>query len=251
MVPVRLQKILSAAGVASRRSAETMIVEGRVSVNGTTVTELGTRADPDRDDIRVDNRRISRPRRHYIALHKPRGYVTTRSDPEHRPTVIDLLGMQEYIYPIGRLDYDSEGLLLLTNDGEFAERLMHPRYGVEREYEARVRGVPAPDTLMRLAHGVRIEGGRTAPAQLRLVETGRGARGDQALVAIVLHEGRTRQVRKMLEAVGHPVVRLRRVRVGPIRLGALKPGEFRELSRAEVRQLEEIAARHAGRERRA
>jgi pseudouridine synthase len=240
---IRLQKILSAAGVASRRAAEAIIVAGRVSVNGQTITELGTRADPGADDIRVDGRRVLRPRRRYIALHKPRGYVTTRSDPEHRPTVIDLVGTREYVYPIGRLDYDSEGLLLLTNDGEFAERLMHPRYGVEREYEARVRGVPEPAVLRRLAQGVRIEGRRTSPAGVRLVETGRGARGDQSIVAVVLHEGRTRQVRKMLEAVGHPVVRLRRVRVGPIRLGALKPGEFRDLTREEVRLLEKDQGR--------
>lgn len=247
---VRLQKILSAAGVASRRAAEKLIVEGRVSVNGETITELGTRADPDGDDIRVDGRRIGRPKRRYIALHKPRGYVTTRADPQHRPTVLDLLRTHEYIYPIGRLDYDSEGLLLLTNDGAFAEVLMHPRYGVDREYEARVRSVPQPAALRRLAHGVVVDGRRTAPAEVRLLETGRGARGDQAILSIVLHEGRTRQVRKMCEAVGHPVVRLRRVRVGPIRLGALKPGEFRELTRAEVEQLERVAAKHAGRSRR-
>jgi pseudouridine synthase len=238
---IRLQKILSAAGVASRRAAEKLIVEGRVSVNGETITQLGTRADPDADDIRVDGRRIGRPKRRYIALHKPRGYVTTRSDPEHRKTVLDLLGLQEYLYPVGRLDYDSEGLLLLTNDGELAARLMHPRYGVEREYEARVRGVPEPAALRRLAQGVRIEGRRTAPADVRLVEAGRGARGDQSIISVVLHEGRTRQVRKMCEAAGHPVVRLRRVRVGPIRLGALRPGEFRNLTREEVRQLEKAA----------
>jgi pseudouridine synthase len=238
---IRLQKILSAAGVASRRAAERLIVEGRVSVNGETITQLGTRADPDADDIRVDGRRIGRPKRRYIVLHKPRGYVTTRSDPEHRKTVLDLLGLQEYLYPVGRLDYDSEGLLLLTNDGELAARLMHPRYGVEREYEARVRGVPEPAALRRMAQGVRIEGRRTAPADVRLVEAGRGARGDQSIISVVLHEGRTRQVRKMCEAVGHPVVRLRRVRVGPIRLGALGPGEFRNLTREEVRQLEKAA----------
>lgn len=239
----RLQKILSAAGVASRRAAETMIVEGRVSVNGSTVTQLGTRADPDADDIRVDGRRIAKPRRRYIALHKPRGFVTTRSDPQHRPTVLDLVRVNEYLYPVGRLDYDSEGLLLLTNDGELAEHLTHPRYGVEREYEARVRGVPEPASLKRLARGIPLEGRRTGPADVRLLETGRGARGDQAMISVVLHEGRTRQVRKMCEAIGHPVVRLRRVRVGPIRLGTLKPGEFRDLTRAEVRQLEEAAAR--------
>ncbi len=251
MPPVRLQKILSAAGVASRRAAEKLIVEGRVSVNGATITELGSRADPDHDEVRVDGRRIGRPQRRYIALHKPRGYVTTRSDPEHRKTVLDLLPVKAYVYPVGRLDYDSEGLLLLTNDGEFAEHLMHPRFGVEREYEARVRGVPGPDALRRLAQGVRIEGRRTSPADVRLAETGRGARGDQAILSIVLHEGRTRQVRKMCEAIGHPVVRLRRVRIGPIRLGALKPGEPRELTAREIEQLEHPAATRAERPRRA
>jgi pseudouridine synthase len=164
--------------------------------------------------------------------------------------VLDLLGLKDYVYPIGRLDYDSEGLLLLTNDGGFAERLMHPRYGVEREYEARVRGVPDAPAIRRLSRGVHIEGGRTAPADVRLVETGRGARGDQSVIAIVLREGRTRQVRNMCAAIGHPVVRLRRVRIGPIWLGQLKAGEFRELTRMEVRQLEGIAARHAERDRR-
>jgi pseudouridine synthase len=237
----RLQKILSAAGVASRRAAEKLIVEGRVSVNGTTVTELGTRADATADDIRVDGRRIAKPRRRYIALHKPRGYVSTRADPEHRATVLDLVGADDYLYPVGRLDYDSEGLLLLTNDGELAERLMHPRYGVEREYEARVRGVPDPNDIRRLEHGVLVEGKRTAPAEVQLVETGRGAHGDQALISVVLHEGRTRQVRNMCDAIGHPVVRLRRVRVGPILLEGLKPGEFRELSVAEVSALQRAA----------
>jgi 23S rRNA pseudouridine2605 synthase len=234
---IRLQKILSAAGVASRRAAETFIVEGRVSVNGEPVTELGTRADPDTDDIRVDGRRLSKPRRRYVALHKPRGYVTTRSDPEHRPTVMDLVGTTEYLYPVGRLDFDSEGLLLLTNDGGLAERLMHPRYGMEREYETRVRGVPDAAAIGRLSHGVRIEDRRTAPAKVRVAETGRGARGDQSVLSVVLHEGRTRQVRKMCEAIGHPVVRLRRVRIGPVRLGTLKAGEYRELTRDEVRCL--------------
>src|SRR5512142_2051975 len=194
---VRLQKILSGAGVASRRAAEKLIVEGRVSVNGATVTELGSRADPQADDIRVDGRRIAKPRRRYIALYKPRGYVSTRSDPEHRPTVIELVGADEYLYPVGRLDFDSEGLLLLTNDGELAERLTHPRYGVEREYEARVRGVPEPNDIRRLEQGVMVEGRRTAHATVHLVETGRGAHGDQSLISVVLHEGRTRQVRNM------------------------------------------------------
>src|SRR5438128_4513637 len=168
----RLQKILSQAGIASRRASEQLMLDGRVTVNGTTVRELGTKADAARDDIRVDGRRVKVPERHrYLLLNKPRGYVTTRSDPQRRPTVIDLLkGVKEYVYPVGRLDYDSEGLLLLTNDGDLAARLMHPSHEIEKVYEARVRGVPAPEDLERLAKGVVIDGRRTAPAQIRLAD---------------------------------------------------------------------------------
>jgi 23S rRNA pseudouridine2605 synthase len=242
----RLQKILSAAGVASRRTAETLITQGRVSVNGATVTALGTKADPASDDIRVDGRRIKPPRRtHYILLNKPRGYITSRSDPQHRPTVIDLLargGIRDYIYPVGRLDYDSEGLLLLTSDGDLAARLTHPRHGVAREYEVRVRGVPERRLLDRLARGVVVDARQTAPADVRLQKTFEGAGGPQAVLSLVIREGRNRQVRKMCDAIGHPVVRLRRVRIGPIADDRLKPGEFRELSAKEVAALRKVAA---------
>jgi len=239
----RLQKILSAAGIASRRAAETLILDGRVSVNGVTVLELGTRAEPARDDIRVDGQRVRVASRHrYILLNKPRGYMTTRKDPEQRPTVLDLLPeVHEYIYPVGRLDYDSEGLLLLTNDGDLAARLLHPSHEVEREYYARVRGVPDEGALERLRRGVTLEGRRTAPAVVRLVDTGLGAREDQSLVSIALHEGRTRQVRDMCEAIGHPVVRLKRVRFGPIADRALKVGEHRDLTPREVSMLKHAA----------
>lgn len=242
----RLQKILSAAGVASRRTAETLITQGRVSVNGATVTELGTKADPAADDIRVDGRRLKAPRRtHYILLNKPRGYITSRSDPQHRPTVIDLLakgGVRDYIYPVGRLDYDSEGLLLLTSDGDLAARLTHPRHGVPREYEVRVRGVPERRLLDRLARGVVIDARKSAPADVRLRKTFEAAGGPQAVLSLVIREGRNRQVRKMCDAIGHPVVRLRRVRIGPIADDRLKPGEFRELSAREVTALRKAAA---------
>jgi 23S rRNA pseudouridine2605 synthase len=235
----RLQKILSAAGVASRRASEDLIREGRVSVNGTTVMELGTKADPERDDIRVDGRRIHPERRRlYLLLNKPRGYVTTRHDPQQRPTVLDLLkGVNEYVYPVGRLDYDSEGLLLLTNDGELAARLMHPRHEVERVYEVRVRGTPDAHVLDRLARGVVVEGRRTAPARVRLT----AGRESQAIVEIAIHEGRHRQVRHMFDAVGHPVVRLRRIRIGPIADEKLRPGEFRELTPPELARLKRTA----------
>ena len=239
----RLQKILSAAGIASRRLSEELIRQGRVSVNGRTVTELGTRADSAADDIRVDGRRIQphqRPR--YLLLNKPRGYVTTRHDPEQRPTVLDLLkGVREYVYPVGRLDYDSEGLLLLTNDGALAARLTHPRHEVERVYEARVRGVVDRHAGQRLERGVIIDGRRTAPARIIRMTHAEAPGGPQTIVEIALHEGRQRQVRRMFEAVGHPVVRLRRVRIGPIEDAALKVGRWRDLSPAEIARLKAAA----------
>ena len=235
----RLQKILSGAGVASRRASESLILEGRVSINGAVVHTLGTKADPETDDIRVDGRRIAHaPVRRYILLNKPRGYVTTRRDPQQRPTVMDLIkGVREYLYPVGRLDYDSEGLLLLTNDGDLATRLMHPRHEVERVYQARLRGRPDRHALERLASGVTLDGRRTAPARVRLLDRPDGAASDQATVEIALHEGRHRQVRRMFEAVGHPVVRLRRVRIGPIVDPDMPPGHWRELTEREVRRL--------------
>jgi 23S rRNA pseudouridine2605 synthase len=243
MSSIRLQKILSAAGVASRRTAETLIAQGRVSVNGATVTALGTKADPT-DDIRVDGRRIKAARTNrYILLYKPRGYITSRSDPQRRPTVIDLLqqgGVREYIYPVGRLDYDSEGLLLLTTDGDLAARLTHPRHGVPREYEVRVRGVPDRHELSRLTRGVVVDSRRTAPAEVRVKRTVPGPAGDQAILSLVIREGRNRQVRKMCEAIGHPVVRLRRVRIGPIADDRLEPGMFRELSAREIAALKKM-----------
>ena len=168
-------------------------------------------------------------RKRYLLLNKPRGFVSTRSDPERRPTVIDLLkGVREYVYPVGRLDYDSEGLLLLTNDGDLAARLTHPRHGVERVYEARVRGEPDARSIQRLARGIVIEGRRTAPARARMVH---------GVIELTLREGRKRQVRLMCEAIGHPVLRLTRVRFGPIADDRLKPGQFRELTPAEVARL--------------
>jgi pseudouridine synthase len=240
-MPIRLQKILSAAGVASRRTAETLITQGRVSVNGRTVTELGTKAEPGVDEIKVDGRRLPRPKHvHYILLNKPRGYITSRSDPQHRPTVIDLLargGVRDYIYPVGRLDYDSEGLLLLTSDGDLAARLTHPRHGVAREYEVRVRGVPDRHALDRLARGISIDGRRTATAEVRLGRIYESESGPQGILSLVIHEGRNRQVRKMCDAIGHPVVQLKRVRIGPIADDRLKPGHFRSLTPGEVAAL--------------
>lgn len=240
----RLQKIISSAGIASRRHAETLITQGRVSINGRTVTALGTKADPAGDDIRVDGRRVRQPaRRRYILLNKPRGYITSRSDPQRRPTVMDLLhagGVRDAVYPVGRLDYDSEGLLLLTSDGDFAARLTHPRHEVEREYEVQVRGVPDARQVRRLERGVVIDGRKTAPAQVTLRKVLEKTGGAQALLSLTLHEGRNRQVRKMCDTIGHPVVRLRRVRIGPIRDTRLKPGEFRDLTPGEIAALKGV-----------
>jgi pseudouridine synthase len=237
--PERLQKLLSMAGVASRRLSEDLIRQGRVTVNGAVVTELGSKADLERDDVRVDGRRVRPQRRmRYILLNKPRGYVTTRRDPQGRPTVMDLLkSVREYVYPVGRLDYDSEGLLLLTNDGDLAARLTHPRHEVERVYEARVRGVPDSHALDRLAQGVVIDDRRTAPARVELLES----RDGQAIVHIALHEGRQRQVRHMFDAVGHPVIRLRRVRIGPIADENLTTGYWRELTPGEIARVRRAA----------
>jgi pseudouridine synthase len=239
----RLQKILSAAGVASRRLSEELILQGRVSVNGETVRELGTRADPDHDEIKVDGRRVkTAQKKRYVLLNKPRGYITSRSDPQGRPTVMDLLkAVKEYVYPVGRLDYDSEGLLLLTNDGDLAARLTHPRHEVDKVYEARVRGVPDAHTLDRLARGVTIEGRRTSPAKLRASEPIVKESGEQTIVEITIHEGRQRQVREMFDSVGHPVVRLKRVRIGPLEDPFIPPGHWRDLTPQEVVRLQRTA----------
>jgi pseudouridine synthase len=292
----RLQKILSQAGVASRRGSEQLMLDGRVTLNGATIRKLGTKADPSHDDIRVDGRRIRLPERHrYLLLNKPRGYVTTRSDPQQRPTVIDLLqGVRasrqarpaaglgrpdpstspgshraasrgepvegrgllslpkgEYVYPVGRLDFDSEGLLLLTNDGDLAARLTHPSHGVPRVYEARVLGVPDGRDLERLAGGVVIDGRRTRAADVRLSRRSSwragGADADRAVLVITIREGRNRQVRRMCEAIGHPVDHLKRVSIGPIRDPRLKVGQWRELTEDEVRRLRAAAGLDARR----
>lgn len=208
------------------------MLEGRVTVNGHTIRELGTKADPAQDDIRVDGRRIKLPDRNiYILLNKPKGYMTTRSDPQKRPTVIDLVNVRDYIYPVGRLDFDSEGLLILTNDGDLAAGLTHPRHGVARVYEARVAGVPDEHDVQRLRRGMMIDGERTGPADVQLVER----RGPMLIIGI--REGRNRQVRKMCESIGHPVDHLRRVSIGPIRDDRLKVGQWRELTDVEVKKL--------------
>jgi pseudouridine synthase len=246
MPSVRLQKILSGAGVASRRASEVLITEGRVTVNGTVVAELGAKADPHHDDIRVDGRRIEAVTRlRYLLLNKPRNVVSTRRDPQGRATVIDLLaGVRDYVYPVGRLDYDSEGLLLLTNDGELAALITHPRHAVLKRYRVEVAGVPGEAVLATLARGVVIDGERTGRAAVRLVTTfASRQRGEGAVLEIGIREGRNRQVRRMCEAVGHDVVRLERVAIGPITDRTLKPGQWRDLTPREVDALRQAGTK--------
>jgi 23S rRNA pseudouridine2605 synthase len=244
MEGIRLQKLLSMAGVASRRAAEQLILEGRVVVNGEVVMTLGTKADPSEDDIRVDGRRVRFDiRQRYIALHKPKGYVTTRKDPEGRKTVMELLrGLREYVYPVGRLDFETDGLLLMTSDGDLAAKLTHPSHEVERVYEALVVGAPTDDALEKLRRGVYLDDRRTAPAGVR--RGGTSGKGPKQLtkLTITLHEGRNRQVRRMCASIGHPVRRLTRVRMGPIGLGDLRPGQWRDLTPKEVEKLKAAAA---------
>jgi 23S rRNA pseudouridine2605 synthase len=239
----RLQKILSQAGLASRRAAETLIAEGRVTVNGTTVREMGTKADAAVDDIRVDGRRVKAAEgKRYILLNKPAGVVSTRSDPQRRPTVIDLLaGVREYVYPVGRLDFDTDGLLLLTNDGDLAAMLTHPRHGVPRTYQARVVGVPDDDALRRLRDGIPLDGHRTLPAEASLAHVARDGR--HSTLVLTIREGRNRQVRRMCEAVGHPVGELTRTRIGPLSDSRLATGRWRDLTEAEITKLRALSDR--------
>jgi pseudouridine synthase len=232
-VEERLQKILARAGFASRRGAEQLMLAGRVTRNGEPVRELGTKADPERDDIRVDGVRVRAARGPvYLALNKPRGVVTTRSDPERRQTVMDLVPKLAGLFPVGRLDVTTEGLILLTTDGAFAERVAHPRHEVPRVYHAKVHGVPDQRALERLRHGVRIEGDLMAVDRARVVEA-----DNNAWLELTLHEGKQHEVKRLLEAVGHPVSKLRRVAIGPVTVRGLKPGEFRALAPAEVEGL--------------
>lgn len=236
---VRLQKILSTAGVASRRASEQMILEGRVTVNGETVRALGTKADPATDAIKVDGRRIKLDvKDRYLVLYKPKGYVTTRSDPEKRPTIMDLIGEGAYIYPVGRLDFDSEGLLLMMTDGDLAAKLTHPRHEVDKVYEVIVLGVPDPKAMEKLRKGVFIDGRRTSAADVHAGTTVKGHK-PTTLLTITLREGRNRQIRKMCRAVGLPVRDLRRIAMGPIGLGRLKPGQWRDLTPDEVGRLKD------------
>ena len=232
----RLQKILARAGLASRREAEKWIREGRVTVNGSAVKTLGTQADADRDKIKVDGKLIPQPALRYFLFHKPPGLITSLKDPQGRPHLgewLEPLGRKGRLFPVGRLDFNSSGLVLLTNDGPLAQRLTHPRYGVRKLYRVKVSGHPSESELDRLRKGIRLEDGWTAPAKVSVVER----LHKKAWVEIEIHEGRYHEVRRMFEALGYFVEKLARIRMGPLRLGSVGLGEFRPLSPQEIAAL--------------
>jgi 23S rRNA pseudouridine2605 synthase len=230
----RLQKVLARVGMGSRRAAEELIAGGRVTVNGE-VAVLGRRVDVEHDRVEVDGVQIGvRPGIVWYLLNKPRGVVTTASDPNAKRTVVELVPSEPRVFPVGRLDADTEGLLLLTNDGDLTHRLTHPGFGVEKEYVAEVTGTPAPAAIRRLREGVELDDGVTAPAKASLTPPN--------VVTLTIHEGRNRQVRRMCDAIGHPVVRLVRTRIGPITDRSLKPGAWRELTTDEIHAIEKAVA---------
>ena len=233
--PQRLQKILAAAGIASRRASEQLILDGRVRVDGEIVTVLGTKVDPDKVRIEVDGRAIRSQRRRYIMLNKPSGYITTMSDERGRNSVSELVEISERVVPVGRLDRPTQGLLIMTNDGPLANRIMHPRYELAKEYLVLVDGYPPPSVIGELREGITIDGTKVLPEEVRpLRET-----PDGLLLRVVIHEGRNRIVRRMFEAVNYPVLRLTRTRVGPLQLGNLPRAAWRDLNPSELDQIRE------------
>jgi len=233
---IRLQKWLSQSGVASRRKAEELIRAGHVAVNGVTVTELGTRADTTCDTVTVKGQPCELiSTKIYIALHKPKGVVTTVSDQFGRPTVMDYIPSGTPCYPVGRLDYETSGLIILTNDGDFAQRLTHPKHGATKTYVATVKGIPTRESLQSFRKGLMIDGQLTAPCEVEIVKKDQNAK-----LSIKIQEGRNRQVRKMCDAIGHAVVSLKRVEVGPVKLGSLGVGEWRYLTAAEKQSYKDV-----------
>lgn len=230
----RLQKYIARSGVTSRRKAEELIITGHVMVNGIKITELGTKVDPDKDIVTVDNKKITEVKTFiYIKLYKPEGYVTTVKDQFDRKTVLDLIDIKERIYPIGRLDYNTSGLLLLTNDGELANKLMHPKYHIYKTYVAEIEGQISDISIHRLKDGVEIDDYKTAPAKVKLLKYNY----NKSLVQVSIYEGKNRQVRKMFDVIGHNVKSLKRISFGEINLGELKIGSWRNLSIEEIQFL--------------
>jgi pseudouridine synthase len=230
----RIQKIIAHAGVCSRRKAEQYIAEGRVKVDGELITQPGLKVDPQQVVITVDGKPLQKEEKVYLLLHKPRGYVTTMSDPQGRPIVTDLLPeIKERLFPVGRLDLDSEGALLLTNDGALANQVIHPRFEVKKTYEATVKKIPKKSDIRRLEQGIVLDGKKTWPARLRVIKKEK----DVTVVEIIIHEGKKRQVRKMFQAIGHPVIRLKRTAYGGLRLKNLAEGRYRFLGQNDVKKL--------------
>ena len=234
----RIQKIMAQGGIASRREAERLILDGRVTLNGKVVVELGTKADTDNDYIKVNGKLITRPEpKTYVILFKPRGYVTTSKDPEGRPTVMELLEkVKVRVFPVGRLDYDTEGLILCTNDGDLAHRLQHPSHEIPKTYLVKVDGVPTQEGVLKLRNGVKLRDGMTAPARVKIIKKAEA----NSWLEIIIHEGRNRQIKRMFEAIGHTVIKLKREGLAFLTLGELKPGEFRHLNAEEVKNLKAI-----------
>ncbi|MEK3853298.1 23S rRNA pseudouridine(2605) synthase RluB [Cytobacillus sp. FSL H8-0458] len=237
----RLQKVIAHAGVASRRKAEELMAEGRVRVNGKTVKELGVKVSPS-DRIEVDGIPLEREEPVYFLLYKPRGVISAVSDDKGRKVVTDFFeGIKQRIYPVGRLDYDTSGILILTNDGEFANLLMHPKNEIEKVYVAKLKGIPSKEKMKSLQRGIVLEDGKTAPAKTKLLSMDK--KKQTAIVEISIHEGRNRQVRRMFEAIGHPVLKLKRERYGFLTLQGLSAGDARELTAHEVKQLRTLAVK--------
>lgn len=236
---MRLAKYLAEAGVASRRKAEELIMQGRVKINGLVVKEKGCTINPDVDRVEFDGRIISREEKVYILLNKPAGYISSVFDPQGRPTVMELLkDIKLRIYPVGRLDFDTEGLLLLSNDGDFTNLMIHPRYEINKTYQALVKGKPDKKSLQILQEGIQLEDGITAPARVNILK----ALQDKTLLEIEIHEGRKRQVKRMCLAVGHPVISLKRTTFGSLKLQGVAPGKYRFLTPSEVNRLKQQAS---------
>lgn len=234
----RLQKLISDAGITSRRKAEELILQGKVSVNNVVIKELGCKADPAKDTIKVNGKALTlNNKKIYIALNKPYGIISSRKDEKNRETVIDLIKSNEYMYPIGRLDYDSSGLILITNDGNIANNLIHPRYEVEKVYIVYVAGNPSNKELESLAKGIKLDDGYTAPAELLILHEERNL----TVIEVIIHEGKNRQVRRMFDAIGYEVIKLKRIRIGNIKLDDLKPGEYRNLTQHEVNWIKSLS----------
>ncbi|ARK30241.1 Ribosomal large subunit pseudouridine synthase B [Halalkalibacter krulwichiae] len=235
----RLQKVIAQAGITSRRKAEQLIIEGKVKVNGKVVRELGVKVTPNKDEIEVEGVPIDREEPVYYLLYKPSGVISSVSDDKGRTVVTDFLEIEQRVFPVGRLDYDTSGAILLTNDGEFANVLMHPKYKVEKVYVAKVKGIPSREKLKELQNGIKLEDGMTAPAKVKMMSLDK--KKNTAIIRIVIHEGRNRQVRRMFEAIDHPVIKLKREQYSFLTLKGLNPGDARQLKPIEVKHLKELA----------